>query len=100
MSTKLCFEYLKRSFPHNRVPKYNFGTREKTAEMNRHAKEGKFMNCPTQRSMGVVRLALLLMVTVIFYARLTWAQKFDFTVDGSTIPCGEYEQYQPIIWYG
>ncbi|MGH7491478.1 MAG: hypothetical protein ACREOO_03685 [bacterium] len=58
------------------------------------------MNHQAQRRVAVVHFALILALTILFHAGIARAQKFDFTVDPTTIRCGEYDDIQAIIWYG
>ena len=43
---------------------------------------------------------LALVVVILLYATSCPARTFDFTIDPKTIPCGQYSNLQPIIWYG
>ena len=53
-----------------------------------------------ERGAAALLLALIVIIAGLGDPAPALARKLGFTVDGATIPCGEYEKFQPIIWYG
>lgn len=58
------------------------------------------MNRNFTRGSTALVLALIAAVTGLAHPRPALARKMSFTVNGDSIPCGEYEKYQAIVWYG